>query len=99
MRTRILNSSIGQVSVHVLIIVFDPSVLTCVLGAQKNRLIETVLLSTTNICFPPEIRKNKFHQRPDYNYKHLIILISDIFIFLTTKGCVGVIKTTNSKHV
>ena len=28
-----------------------PSVLTCVLGAQKNRLIETVLLSTYNICF------------------------------------------------
>ena len=28
-----------------------PSVLTCVLGAQKNRLIETVLLSTHNICF------------------------------------------------
>ena len=25
--------------------------LTCVLGAQKNRLIETVLLSTHNICF------------------------------------------------
>ena len=28
-----------------------PSVLTCVLGAQKNRLIETDLLSTHNICF------------------------------------------------
>ena len=28
-----------------------PSVLACVLGAQKNRLIETVLLSTHNICF------------------------------------------------
>ena len=28
-----------------------PSVLTYVLGAQKNRLIETVLLSTHNICF------------------------------------------------
>ena len=27
-----------------------PSVLTC-FGAQKNRLIETVLLSTHNICF------------------------------------------------
>ena len=27
------------------------SVLTCVLGAQKNRLIETVLLSTHSICF------------------------------------------------
>ena len=28
-----------------------PSVLTYVLGAQKNRLNETVLLSTYNICF------------------------------------------------
>ena len=27
------------------------SVKTCVPGAQKNRLIETVLLSTHNICF------------------------------------------------
>ena len=27
------------------------AVLTYVLGAQKNRLIETVLLSTYNICF------------------------------------------------
>ena len=28
-----------------------PSCLAYVLGAQKNRLIETVLLSTHNICF------------------------------------------------
>ena len=28
-----------------------PSVLTNVLGAQKPRLIETVLFSTHNICF------------------------------------------------
>ena len=34
-----------------------PSILTYVLGAQKNRLIETVLLSTHNICFGWEIRK------------------------------------------
>ena len=31
-----------------------------VLGAQKNRLIETVLLSTHNICFCSEIRKMIF---------------------------------------
>ena len=37
-----------------------PSVLTYVLGAQKNRLIETVLLSTHNICFGCEIRKLNF---------------------------------------
>ena len=30
---------------------FYPSTLKYVLGAQKNRLIETVLLSTHNICF------------------------------------------------
>ena len=34
-----------------------PSVKTCVLGAQKNRLIETVLSRTHNICFGCEIRK------------------------------------------
>ena len=28
---------------------------TCVLGAQTNRLIETVLLSTHNICFGCEL--------------------------------------------
>ena len=33
------------------------SVLTYVLSAQKNRLIQTVLLSTHNICFGLEIRK------------------------------------------
>ena len=33
-----------------------PSIKTCVLEAQKNRLIETVLLSTHNICFDQEIR-------------------------------------------
>ena len=31
-----------------------------VLGAQKNRLIETVLLSTNNICFVWEVRKINF---------------------------------------
>ena len=36
---------------------FLPIFLSHVLGAQKNRLIETVLLSTHNICFGSEIRK------------------------------------------
>ena len=31
--------------------IFLPIYLAYVLGAQKNRLIETVLLSTHNICF------------------------------------------------
>ena len=38
-----------------------PSVGTCVLGAQKNRLIETVLLSTHNKCFAWEIWKIIFN--------------------------------------
>ena len=33
-----------------------PIILAHFLGAQKNRLIETVLLSTHNICFAKEIR-------------------------------------------
>ena len=37
-----------------------PSIQTCVLGAQKNRLIETVLLSTHNLCFGWEIMKIYF---------------------------------------
>ena len=40
---------------------FDPSNLTFVLGTQKNRLIETVLLSTLNLCFGLEIRKMIFN--------------------------------------
>ena len=34
-----------------LLIFSYPSIETFVLGAQKDRLIETVLLSTHNICF------------------------------------------------
>ena len=37
-----------------------PSIHTCVLGTQTNRLIETVLLSTHNICFGLEIKKIGF---------------------------------------
>ena len=35
-------------------------ILAFVVGAQKNRLIETVLLSTHNICFGWKIKKNIF---------------------------------------
>ena len=38
-----------------------PSILTYVLGAKKNRLTETVLISTNNICFGREIRKIIFN--------------------------------------
>ena len=34
-----------------IVIIFLPEVQTYVVGAQKNHLIETVLLSTHNICF------------------------------------------------
>ena len=38
----------------------NPSIKTCVLGAQKNRLNETVLLSTNNICFWMRNKENRF---------------------------------------
>ena len=34
-----------------------PSMYACILGAQKNRLIETVLLSIHNVCFRWEIEE------------------------------------------
>ena len=33
---------------------------TCIVGAQKSHLIETVLMSTHNICYGTKIRKNNF---------------------------------------
>ena len=50
-----------------------PSVKSCVLGAQKNRLIETVLLSTHNICFGWEIKKISYDVETvfaRYAFKH-----------------------------
>ena len=43
-----------------------PSVITCVLGAQKNQLIEMVLLSTHNIllCFGLRNKKVNFYGTP-----------------------------------
>ena len=41
-------------------IVTEYAALTYILGAQKNRIIETVLLSTHNICFGSAIRKKVF---------------------------------------
>ena len=43
-----------------LLIFSNPSVLRYVLDAQKNRLIETVLLGTHNKFFGSEIRKLNF---------------------------------------
>ena len=47
-----------------LLFVSYPSVKAYILGAQKNCLIETVLLSTHNMCFGPEIRKFIFDYMP-----------------------------------
>ena len=38
---------------------YTASISSCVLGAQKNPLIETVLLSTQNTCFGPETKKTR----------------------------------------
>ena len=46
-----------------------PLVVTYVLGAQKNRLIETALLSTHNTCFGWEIRKLSFLVLRTLNYR------------------------------
>ena len=61
-----------------------PSVLTYVLGAQKNHLIETVLLSTHNICFGCEIRKLNFHYAlltKDLCMVHTLHLRSTVMIY------------------
>ena len=51
--------TVEMFSVKLLIFSYS-SFLTKVVGAQKYRLIETVLLSTQNICFGWEIRKTFF---------------------------------------
>ena len=56
--------------VKLLIHVFSyQSVLTYVLGARKNRLIETVLLSTHNIYFGWEIKKKQILLRALFYFK------------------------------
>ena len=70
------------------------SVLTCVLGAQKNCLIETFLLSTHNICFGWE-RRTYFQLCPLIWRSDTIIVILDITPF----GCktwFGYIRTTKA---
>ena len=47
---------------HTRLLIFPyPSILTYVLGAQKNRLIETVLSSTHNICFGLRNKKKNWY--------------------------------------
>ena len=48
------NIDIGldkQKNLRKIVNIFLPIILAYVLGAQKNRLSETVLLSTNNVCF------------------------------------------------
>ena len=49
----LINKKIQRKLVNIFLLM----ILAYVLGAQKNRLIEKVLLSTHNICFGWEIRK------------------------------------------
>ena len=52
---------------HKIVNIFLPISFNICLGAQKNRLIETVLLSTHNICFSLEIRKLNFRYTPAFS--------------------------------
>ena len=45
------NPELSKIFEHKIVIIFYPAIKTYVLGAQKNCLNETVLLSTHNICF------------------------------------------------
>ena len=47
----------------------------CVLGAQKNPLIRTVLLSTHNICFEVRNKKNDFNYTPLSGGLHMCVPI------------------------
>ena len=46
---------------------------TCVLGAQKNRLIETVLLSTHNICLV---------EKKEFSYARLSVACTCLQLFV-----------------
>ena len=49
------------------ILPYTASISSCVLGAQKNALIETVLLSTQNTCFTLEQKREKTYLRSSQN--------------------------------
>ena len=68
-----------------MVIFSHPSILTYVLGAQKNRLTETVLLSTHSICFVLEIVKINF----------LYFVWFDAYIPVNSYGHVGTVSSPN----
>ena len=44
--------------------------LSCAVGAQKNRLLETVFYSSQSTCSPLEIRKITFQYTPIWRTEH-----------------------------
>ena len=62
------------------VIVFYSLLKTCVLGAHKNHLIETFLLSTHSICFDQEMRKMIF------NY---VLLSRGLIVFIGSSAVKG----------
>ena len=61
----ILNTGLEkQIFSTEIVIIFLPILLRYVLGTQENPLIETVLLSTHNICFGWEVRKKNSVTHP-----------------------------------
>ena len=64
------------------------SVLAYVLGDQKNRLNETVLLSPHNICFGWKIRfvfDNAFTKAPDdlkFNFRSEYTIVIIVFVYI-----------------
>ena len=67
--------------------IFYPSVLTYVLSAQKNHLIETFLLSTHNVSFGCEMRKNKFWYTLLTKSCLLLLISIKFIIFLSNLPC------------
>ena len=66
---------------HKIVTFFLPISFSICLGAQKKRLIETVLLSTHNICFGLEIRKLFLCDALLTNYKGLLV-VKEVMLFL-----------------
>ena len=61
---------------------------TSVLGAQNNRLVAPVLLSTYNLCFGCEIRK-LFHEPAESEKKNISTLY---------RRCMGRISKNSKRH-
>ena len=69
-----------------------PSIKTCALGAQKNRLIKTDLLSSHNICFSLRNKKNNFTVRT-------FIWRPEIYLLRFTNYYLAVLYTLRAQQV